>query len=145
MKKFKYRLKALERKRAWEKQSARQDMIEAKDELEEMKYQEQLKTAAADEAAEQVRKMAGEDSIINPESFFMALNYMAIKREDADKSVSNTQKAQSVYDEKFAEYVDADRNVKAVEKHKENDFSKYLFEQNIEFYKESDDMWLSRK
>ncbi len=145
MKKFDYRLKALQRKNEWEKSAARQDMVVAKDELEEMKYQEKVLNEKVVDIEDQVRNMTDKNSVIDPDSFVRAMQYMAAKREDLVEGQSNTEKAQGVYDEKFEEYISADKNVKVIERHKSRDYKKYIMDENIEFYKESDDLWLSRK
>lgn len=145
IKKFKYNLKAVQRRNEWEKNTAQQDVTVAKKELEDKKYQEEQLSNKVSDVENQLRELTEDNLEIDPVKLSLTMQYMSSTREDLSEGKKETLKAVEEYDEKFDTYVEADINVRVIEKHKGREYQKFLQEEHREFYKESDDLWLSRK
>ncbi len=143
-KRFQYNLRALQRRNEWEKNSAHQDVGIAKKTLEEKQSQEKQLADKVSDVENQLRMMTEQNVDIDPTQLTLTLQYMSSTREDLSEGKKETMKALEEYDEKFDAYVEADKNVRAVEKHKQREFQKFLQDEHREVYKESDDMWLSK-
>ncbi|THB75554.1 MAG: hypothetical protein D6B28_00200 [Gammaproteobacteria bacterium] len=144
-KRFQYNLKAVQRRNEWEKNSARQDVSEAKKVLEDKKDQEQKLSEKVSDIENELRMMTEGNMDLDPGRLTMTMQYMSSKRHDLSEGKKETLKALEEYDEKFDTYVEADKNVRVIEKHKQRELKKFLQEDNREIYKESDDLWIGRK
>ncbi len=144
-KRFQYNLKAVQRRNEWEKNSARQDVAEAKKALEEKKYEEQKLSDKVSDIENQFRMMTEDNLDLDPVQLSMTMQYMSSTRDDLSVGKKETLKALEEYDEKFETYVETDKNVRAIEKHKQREYKKFLQDEHREVYKESDDLWMSRK